>query len=517
MQRSGCMRVTGQYLMGIDLGTTTCRCAVFDLDGQEVAAASLEVPVRYPQPLWAEVDPEDWWQGTTRVVRQALQTGVIAPERIAGVGISGLMHAPVLLDAAGAPVAPAMLWMDQRCAPQCRALRRDAESLGLPVARGFSTTQTAPKLRWLAERRPDILSRARWLLLPKDFIRLCLTGAGGTDASDAGGTGMFDREAGDWAWEIVRLARVPRRLVPAIHPAWSLGGGVTPDAAAGTGLLPGTPVAVGGADTFCTRLGAGRMAPGEVCIYVGTAAWIALVTGTDQNGHEIVRGFGATSTTGAALRWLRDLLASDGSLPNSYDALTQEANDVPPGAEGLFFLPHLMGERGPQADPLARGALVGLTLRHGRPHVVRAVLEGTTFQIRRLLEARADRAIPIGGVVCGGAARSVLWMQILADVTGLPLRAPAVVEAGTLGAAILGGVAAGLLSLETGLARMVRDGSRYAPRAAASARYDALYAHYCRLDDLLAPWFRAEGAQGMRGNERAERAEGAERAAGADA
>ncbi|MGH2371005.1 MAG: xylulokinase, partial [Chloroflexota bacterium] len=458
------------------------------------------------------------WQGATRVMREALRAGAIGAEQIVGIGISGLMHAPVLLDGEGTPVVPAPLWMDQRCAPQCETLRREAVAGGLRVERGFSTTQTAPKLRWLAEQRPEVLAQAHQLLLPKDFIRFRLTGVGGTDAADAGGTGMFDRESGEWAWDIVHLTGAPREIIPAIRPAWALAGGVTPQAAAETGLAPGTPVAVGSADTFCTRLGAGGLAPGEVCIYLGTAAWIAVAAGAAPDGRQIVRGFGATSTTGAALRWARDLLASSvtpgmGEVSASYEALTREAGEVPAGAEGLLFLPHLAGERGPQADPLARGALVGLTLRHGRGHVVRAVLEGTVFQIRRLLEARAGGAagrgttgessaaqggaaqggaMPTAGLVCGGAARSALWMQVLADVTTLPLRAPAVVEAGTLGASILGGVAAGLFSLEAAQARMVRPARTFVPDAPAAAQYEQLYARYCRLDDLLAPWFREE-------------------------
>jgi xylulokinase len=175
---------------------------------------------------------------------------------------------------------------------------------------------------------------------------------------------------------------------------------------------------------------------------------------------------------------------------SSYDALVRLAEAVPPGAEGLFFLPHLMGERGPTADPLARGALVGLTLRHGRGHLVRAVIEGTAFQLRRLIDARASGAPPAGAVACGGAARSSLWMRVLADVTHLPLRVPAVVEAAALGAAILGGAAAGVLTVEEAQRRMVHPGPTFAPDSERSFQYEALYTHYCRLDDLLAPWFR---------------------------
>ena len=544
------------YLLGLDVGSTTCRCAIFDAEGQAVAWAAVEGTVRYPRPRWAEVDPEQWWQNTVAVIRGALadaeQRGV-APEQIAGVGLTGLMHAPVLLDHAGVPVAPAMLWMDQRCAPQCDAMVREGEALGIRGARRFGTSLSAPKLRWLAEAQPDVLARAAHLLLPKDFVRFHLAGEGGTDPSDAGGTGLFDRDAGTWDLAVVDLARAPRSLLPTVRPADSVAGRITSQAAALTGLVAGTPVAVGGADTFCTRLGAGPLANGEACIYLGTAAWIAMpppsspsgAPATTGDGRPRVRGFGSTSTTGAALRWMRDLLWDEGPggdekqetkdqsgsgggdsssvlrPSSSYDSLTALAADVPIGAEGLCFLPHLMGERGPVAEPLAQGALVGLTLRHGRAHVARAGLEGTAIQIRRLLEASAGLTPPAAppapsvslsptalgygtatlqaaegavtrGVVCGGGARSALWMQVLADVTGLDLRAPAEVEAGALGAAILAAAAAGVSSVGDAQARMVNAGATYTPHPDAVRAYAAVYHRYVSLDNLLMPWFRSQ-------------------------
>ncbi len=468
--------VLAPYVMGIDLGTTTCRCAIFDLRGTEIASAYCEIPVRYPRPLWAEVDPETWWLSTAEVVREALDRSSIVPDQIAGVGLSGLMHAPVLLDADGQPLVPAMLWMDQRCAPQCEAMSRERLALSASkMTEPFSPTHTAPKLRWLADTQPEVLARACELLLPKDFVRYRLTGVICTDFTDASGTGLFDHERGEWDWEAVQLARIPPDILPPVRPSWAPGGHVTLEAARATGLAPGTVV------------------------YLGTAAWIALVDGAAQAGRPSIGSFGATATTGAALRWVRDLLAGAGGArgSDSYDMLTQQAADVPAGAEGLFFLPHLMGERGPQADPLARGALIGLTLRHSRPQMVRAILEGTVFHLRRLLEAQASAhwsAIKAtAGVACGGAARSQLWMQLLADSTGMAVRVPAVVEAGVLGAAILGGVAAGILTRDTASSQMAHVGPTYTPNPVLAPRYNALYARYCQLDDMLAPWFRESG------------------------
>jgi xylulokinase len=473
------------YLVGIDLGTTTCRCAVFEPDGCEAAAVYREVRVDYPRPLWAEVDPDAWWRCVVEVVREAVAQ--VDASRIAAVGLSGLMHAPVLLDAEDRPLAPAMLWMDQRCAPQSRAMAAEA---GDGDRRQFATTVSAPKLRWLVETRPELIARASTFVLPKDYLRIRLTGVGGTDTSDAGGTGLWDRDAEGWLPRAVELAGIPPSLLPEARPAGARAGGVTAEAAAETGLPVGTPVAVGGSDVYCTRIAVGPLAEGEVCLYMGTAAWMAFL---DAQGRP--RGFGSTATTGAALRWTRDLLVGDVSgLPigASYEQLLTGAEGIDPGAEGLFFLPHLMGERGPTPEPLARGALVGLTLRHGRAHVARAVLEGTAFQVRRNFDERAPAPIR-GGVVAGGAAKSQLWMQILVDVVGVALRVPATAESSVLGAAMLGGVAAGLFTLEEGQARMVRPGPTFRPDPARTARYDALHSRYRQLDALLVPWFREIG------------------------
>lgn len=481
------------YILGIDLGTTTCRCAIFDLSGNEIASAYRENAIRYPRPLWAEVDPESWWRCSAMVIREALAGSGIAPEQIISVGLSGLMHAPVLLDDAGRPVIPAMLWMDQRCAPQCEAMRNENASRG----RFVSTTITAPKLRWLAETRPEALIRTRTIMLPKDFVRYRLTGSICTDPSDASGTGLFDTEHQCWDEEAAQLARVPLELLPPIHSSWTTAGGVTQVAAQETGLIAGTVVAVGGGDTFCTLTGLGELAPHEVCIYLGTAAWLGLVDSIGPDGRPVIGSFGATATTGAALRWIRDLRAGEpaANISASYDTLMDQAGNVTPGAEGLFFLPHMMGERGPQADPTARGALVGLTLRHSQPQLIRAVMEGNAFHLRRLLESQIAAYWPDGGpeagTVCGGLARSPLWMQLLVDVLRLPLRVPSVVEAGVLGAAILGGVAAGALDRPTAARRMVHPGRIYTPDVTRAAEYEPFYARYCELDDLLMPWFRA--------------------------
>ncbi|HET7769160.1 MAG TPA: FGGY family carbohydrate kinase [Chloroflexota bacterium] len=470
----------GPLLLGIDLGTTTCRAIAFTLGGEVVVAAAHETPIDHPRPDWAEVPPERWWNGVAQAVRSV--TAEVGAERIAAVGATGLMHAPVLLDERGEPVAPTMLWFDQRCRRQREALAGEIEAGGKPARIG--TTHAAPRLRWLAAEQAKAFARVRALLLPKDFVRFKLTGQLATDASDAGGTGLRDRATGEWDAGLIELSRLPWAALPPVLAADALAGHVTARAAAETGLRGGTPVAVGGSDVTCTRLGAGALGEDEALIYLGTAAWMSM-----RDGGEGVRFIGSTTATGSALRWARDLLyetrRADGS---DYGALGALAADVPPGADGLLFLPHLMGERGPADEPLARGALVGMTLAHGRGHVARAVMEGTAFQLRRVLEERSNGgAEPRRALVCGGAARSAVWLQAMADVTRLPLRVAPQVECAAWGAARLAASAAGLEPCQP----TIGPEHTVMPDGRTARRYDALYARYRALQDALRPWFHA--------------------------
>jgi xylulokinase len=404
----------------------------------------------------------------------------VRPEQIAAVGLSGLMHAPVLLDEADRPLAPAMLWMDQRCAPQAAAMNAEGAGGERPIA----TTVSAPKLRWLAETHPELLSRARSVVLPKDYLRIRLTGVGGTDHSDAGGTGLFDREREAWLDRAVEASRIPRALLPPVRPAWALAGGVSAVAAAETGLRAGTPVAVGGSDVLCTRLAVGPLAEGEVCLYMGTAAWMAFAGPRRPDGQLTTRGFGSTATTGAALRWTRDLFGrAEAGAAFSYEEVLAGADAVEPGAEGLLFLPYLTGERTPHLDPHARGAFVGLTVRHGRAHMTRAVMEGVAYSMRDGLEIMRALGTPDDDMrAVGGGARSPLWLELQADVYGRTVRRTEVDEGPAYGAALLAGVAAGAFADVGEASRQVRlCGEVTEPDGARAARYDELYAVYRSL------------------------------------
>ena len=486
------------YLLAIDVGTTTTRCVLFDLQGTPVGEAYREPLVRYPRPGWAEVAPEDWWTATVAVVHEALEGAHVPREQILGAGLCGLKHAIVPIDAHGTPLANAMLWMDQRCRAQAQWMAREhGELIEQALGRGstMSTTPSAPKLRWITENEPELLRQTTTLLLPKDFIRLRLTGTVATDPSDAGGTGLYDRLRGDWSGPMLRLVGVPADKMPPIRASTSVAGSVTQEAARLTGLAPGTPVVIGGGDVGCTLIGANAhapVAPGaplRACLYLGTAAWIS-------TGRTLSAGtFGATATTGAALKWLSALCgsASAGSeLPLPYPSLVEQADGVPVGSNGLIFLPHLMGERGPAADPCAVGVLYGLTLAHGRGEMARAVLEGCACQLRRIVEALD---VTVGELVAvGGGAKSPLWLQIVADVIGLPLLVPRVVEAGALGAAILAAVGIGLYpSVEQAAGEWVQITGRVEPASAAHAAYREVYAAFLELEERVAPMYAREG------------------------
>jgi xylulokinase len=466
--------MAGDCILGLDLGTTTCRCLAFDRRGDVVGCASTEVAPEHPAPGRALVHADRWWEAARQVLRDVASQLARLAVRPVGLGLAGLQHAIVPLDAEGRVLAPSMLWMDQRAQAQVDWLNREARAilervLG-PGARA-SSTPSLPRLRWLSEHQPELLARAQTLLLPKDYVRYRLTGQAASDPSDAGGAMLYDPRSGDWSPDLLALAGVRPEQMPPILPPDALAGQVTPQAAAETGLPAGLPVAVGAGDTLATILGSGGEHAGRALIYIGTAAWVR------RQGPRDRARFLATATTGAALRWLRDLLAGPGD-GLSYEQMMAEAALAPPGAEGLVFLPHLCGERGPFPDPEARGLLAGLSLRHGRGHLARAVLEGACCHLRWLLEDDAAAA-PDEIWAAGGAAYSALWMQTLAEVLGQPVHTPRITEAGALGAAILAAVAVGLYAdRQQAVAAMVHPGPVYMPDLARAAQYNEVYARW---------------------------------------
>ena len=478
--------VNDGYLLAVDAGTTTVRAVLFDLGGAPMVEARCEPPVYHPQPTWAEIDADAHWRAVAAMIRQVLQRSGVPAGRVLGVGLSGLMHAMVPLGDAGNVLARAMLWMDQRCAPQAEWMVREHGAAIAAILGGayVSTTPSAPKLRWLAEHEPDLVRRTAVFLCVKDFLRFRLTGIPATDPSDAGGTSLYDRCSGNWSPALLDIVGLSLAKMPPILDSAQVAGAVTEDASRETGLAVGTPVAVGGGDVECTLIGAGCRSTGRACLYLGTAAWFSMPRSRGK-------AFGVTATTGASLKWLVGLLGggASGSSDEGYAELVSQAECVPRGAKGLLFLPHLMGERGPQPDPRAKGVFFGLTLTHSRPEMVRAVLEGCALHLRSILDQLAEQRAP-ELVAVGGVTRSVLWRGIIADVTGATLLLPRVVEAGALGAAILAGVGVGIFAdVPDAVAKLVRIVGRREADAPNHAFYDQLYRVYLELEQRVAPLY----------------------------
>lgn len=500
------------YLLGIDVGTTGSKALLVDADGAVRASTMAEYPMFTPQPLWAEQNPTDWWNATVTSIRRVLDEGGVQPDQVAGVGLTGQMHGLVLLDASGEVLRPCIMWNDQRTAAQCAAITQKvgAENVlrltGNPVLPGF----TAPKIAWVREYEPDVYAQTAKVLLPKDYVRYRLTGGFYGEVSDASGTSLFDVGQRQWSEEMLEALEIPRQWLPEVTESPVASARVSARAAEETGLLEGTPVVGGGGDQAAQAVGTGIVAEGIVSATLGTSGVVFAASDAYRVEPEgrlhafchAVPGMwhlmGVMLSAAGSFRWYRDTLGDveraqareSGSDP--YDLLTEAAAKVPPGCEGLLFLPYLTGERTPYPDPNARGVFFGLTLRHGKAHLTRAVLEGVTYGLLDSLELMRDLGLSIEQVrASGGGARSPLWRQILADVFGTEIVTVNVTEGAAYGAALLAGVGAGVYdSVAKACSATVQVTGRAEPGLAAPA-YADYYPRYRALYPALAPEFEA--------------------------
>ena len=490
-----------RYVLGIDVSTTATKAVLVDESGAVAGIGSAEYDFEVPRPLWSEQDPALWWAGASRAIRAALDAAGGQGGAVAAIGLTGQMHGAVLLDAADRVLRPAILWNDQRTAAECDLIReavgpeRLIELTGNDVVTGL----TSPKLVWVREHEPEIWSRTAHVLLPKDYVRLHLTGEHAMDKADGSGTGLFDLGARDWAPEVLDALRIPPEWLPPTFEGPVVTGRVTEAAAAATGLRAGTPVVAGGGDQSANAVGVGVTAPGTVALSLGTSGVVfAATTGPlfDREGrihafcHALPDRWHLMSvmlSAAGSLRWLRDTLAPG----EAYGDLVATAATVPPGSEGLVFLPYLSGERSPHKDPLARGAFVGLTLAHERRHLVRAVLEGVAFGLRDGLDLMVAAGMPPADQVraSGGGLVSELWRQILADVLGAEIATVGTTEGAAYGAALLATEAAGWFpSVEGALSSLVHASPVASPGTDAHA-YEATHAAFRELYPALKPSF----------------------------
>ena len=486
------------FFLGIDISTTGAKALLVSQEGEVVSSAITSLSLSTPRPLWSEQRPEDWWQAVAESVRQCLLRALVSAEQVSAIGLTGQMHGLVLLDEQNQPLRPAILWNDQRCAAECDEIRasigrqRLIQITGNDALTGF----TAPKIVWVKNHEPEIFARARHVLLPKDFIRFKLTGGIAMDKADASGTMLFDLKRRDWSPEILAALGIPSEWMPPTFEGNQVTGEVSSQAAATTGLRAGTPVVAGGGDQSAQAVGVGAVQPGIVGLTLGTSGVVFATTDScliEPKGrlHAFCHAvpdrwhlMGVMLSAAGSLQWYRDTLASDAS----FDGLMTEAADAPPGSEGLIFLPYLSGERTPYPDPLARGAWVGLTLRHKRGHLTRSVLEGVAFGLKDSFEL--IRGAGLGSIkqvrVSGGGAKSVLWRQILADVLDVELVTVNTTEGAAYGAAILAGVGYGAWpDVDTACSSLLKIAEQVSPDPKQTGLYGLMHDQYKELYPAL--------------------------------
>ena len=489
------------YLIGLDVGTSSTKAILIDEAGEVVDTKVPTYDFSTPRPLWAESDPEHWWEATTEALRALAEKA--GPENVAGIGLTGQMHGLVMLNGAGKVLRPCIMWNDQRTESQCVAITeqvgrdRVLQLTGNPILPGF----TAPKIAWVRENEPEVFAQVDKILLPKDYVRYRLTGEFFTDVSDASGMSLLDVANRTWSDEMIAALDIPSSWLPEVTESPVASAKISAEGASATGLIAGTPVIAGGGDQAAQAVGCGIVSEGVVSTTVGTSGVVFAHSDeyrVDPEGRlhafcHAVPGrwhlMGVMLSAAGSFQWYRNELGkaemaaeADGGI-DAYEALTQLAAEAPPGSEGLLFLPYLSGERTPYPDPSARGSFVGLSLRHGRAHLTRAVLEGVSYGLNDSLSLMRQLGVePDRVILSGGGARSKFWRQMLADVFAARCELLNATEGAAYGAALLAAVGVGVYdSVESACEKCIRvtDQTEVGPDKEVYAdfypRYQALY------------------------------------------
>jgi xylulokinase len=501
-----------EYLLGIDVGTTSCKTALFDIDGRLIVKVSKEYDVLYPKPTWAEQDADIWWNAVRSNLRTIMRKMGKRSQRIIGVGIDSQREAVVPLDARGRKLANSLIWLDRRTIPQSRRipkLIRPAKIIrttGVPVDYFYSAT----KIMWLRDERPDIFGETKCFLFPKDYIGYKLTGKRATDYSMASRTMLFDIRKRKWSDEICENLKIPIDLLPPTIESSQVLGEVSLEGSAATGLRLGTPVVCGGGDRPVEAVGAGVAEPG--CFNIGTGTATAITTPltspkVDVKGridcccHAIPKMWeyeAVISATGASFRWFRDNFSSEEKQKgmrtgvDPYEYLTRLARKTEPGSDGLFYYPYPMGATAPKFDATARAVFYGLTLTHTRAHFVRSIFEGIAFQYAECIELLEELGLKVKEAsIVGGEARSELWNQIKADIISRPIKQPTVEDAACLGSAILSSVGAGAYgTVSKAMKNMVRIERTFKPRHKEKQVYSKIYDKYRKVYQIIEVGFK---------------------------
>jgi xylulokinase len=492
-----------KLFLGLDVSTTGAKALLINEKGAVVSSATEPLTLSAPHPLWSEQDPRDWWAGITISIRQTLAQAGVSGSAVTAIGLTGQMHGLVLLDEQGEVLRPAILWNDQRTGPQCDEMRtrlgrqRLIQITGNDALTGF----TAPKILWVQQNEPEIFARARHILLPKDYIRYRLTGGYAMDKADGSGTILFDLKDRNWSADMLAALEIPVAWLPTTFEGPEVTGYVSSTASAETDLAQGIPVVGGGGDCAAQAVGVGAVQQGIISLTLGTSGVVFASTESpliEPEGrlhafcHAVPNHWhfmGVMLSAAGSLQWYRDTLAPG----VSFDTLVNEASQINAGSEGLLFLPYLTGERTPYPDPMVRAAWVGLTVRHTRAHMTRAVLEGVAFGIKDsftlILQAGLGSIEQVR--ISGGGAKSDLWRQIMADVLAVELVTVNTTEGAAFGAALLAGVGAGVYeNVPSACDATIRITGRTSPTQAGRV-YQEYYPHFRAMYPALAPEYKA--------------------------
>jgi len=494
--------MAGAYLIGIDLGTSGTKTVLFDLSGGIIASESVEYPMYQPENGWAEQDADDWANAGFVTIKAVVEKSGVSASDIAGIGISGQMHGLVMLDDRGVPLRRSIIWCDQRTSAECDEItsrvgrERLTQITGNPALTGF----TASKILWVRKNEPEIYARCRHILLPKDYLRYRLTQRFATEVSDASGMQLLDVPQRRWSPEVLGALDIDPSLLAEVYESCEITGYVTAQAAEITGLKAGTPVVGGAGDNAAAAVGVGVVKNGKVFCTIGTSGVVYSHTDRitiDPAGR--VHTFccsvpgawhvmGVTQAAGLSLSWFKNNFCER----ESYVDLDALAASVPVGANRLFFLPYLMGERTPHLDPDCRGAFIGLSAMHTKADMLRAVMEGVAYSLKDSHDILREMGIDASAVyACGGGSRSPVWREMLADLFEAPVRTVSCAEGPALGAAILAAVGSGLYAdVPSACEAMVRDDSVTQPAPERTRDYARLHSLYKKLYPALKDVFR---------------------------
>jgi xylulokinase len=490
--------------LGIDVGSSGCKVSAVDIKGNIVGSGAKTYKTDYPQPGWAEQDPEDWYRSTCQAIQECLREGSIDPKEVAAISFDGPAHNVALMDEENHILRPTIHWSDTRSIQQCDFLKnRYQDTIFKITYHQPNPSWTLAQLLWLKENEPGTWKKLRHIQVTKDYVRLRFTGEYATDVYDAIGTQLYYVEKACWSEEICDILGLPTSFLPVVLSAVSLAGVVNESAACDTGLLAGTPVAVGSGDSIVEAFGVGAVTPGQSVVKIATSATVCVVTNSPNPTMQTITyphvigeswySIAATNCGASTMRWFKDtfLQAEEKQTEKDgrsiYSLIDDLSEKVPAGCEGLIFHPYLMGERTPYWDPLLRGNFVGISAHHTLGHFARAIMEGVAYSLRDCYDVIQKMASSITGIfMIGGGTKSPVWSQVICDVIGIPLSKP-VMDDAAYGSALLAGVAVGRFdgSLET-ISKLARIEKQYLPNPERHALYDRYFEIYRTVTRQLA-------------------------------